>query len=35
MKAVRIREYGGIEVLKWEDEDGTTPRPHQDLIKVE
>ena len=35
MKAVRIREYGGIEVLKWEDADVPTPRPHQVLIKVE
>lgn len=35
MKAVRIREYGGVEVLRWEESDIPTPRPHQVLIKVE
>ena len=35
MKAVRIHEFGGLDVLKWEDVDRPTPRPNQVLIKVD
>ena len=35
MKAVRIHEFGGLEVLKWEYVDRPTPRPNQVLIKVD
>ncbi len=35
MKAVRINEFGGLDVLKWEDTPQPTPRPHHVLIKVE
>ena len=35
MKAVRIHEFGGIDVLRWEEVDQPKPRPHQVLIKVE
>ena len=29
MKAVRINEFGGLDVLKWEDAPDPEPRPHQ------
>ena len=35
MKAVRIHEFGGLDVLKWEDAPRPEPRPHQVLIKVD
>ena len=35
MKAVRIHEFGDLDVLKWEDVDRPTPRPNQVLIKVD
>ena len=35
MKAVRIHEFGGLDVLKWEDSPRPEPRPHQVLIKVD
>ena len=35
MKAIRIHEFGGVEVLRWEEVDQPKPRPHQVLIKVE
>ncbi|MCH7737787.1 MAG: NAD(P)H-quinone oxidoreductase [Chloroflexi bacterium] len=35
MKAVRINEFGGPEVLKIEDVPQPTPRPHHVLIKVD
>ncbi len=35
MKAVRIHEFGGLDVLKWEDVDRPKPRPNQVLIKVD
>ena len=35
MKAVRIHEFGGLDVLNWEDAPDPEPRPHQVLIKVD
>ncbi len=35
MKAVRIHEFGDVDVLQWEDAPDPTPRPQQVLIKVE
>ena len=35
MKAVRIHEFGGLEVLKWEDTPEPRPRLNQVLIKVD
>ena len=35
MKAVRIHEFGGLEVLKWEDVPEPSPRTNQVLIKVD
>lgn len=35
MKAVRIHEFGGVDVLKWEDVPEPKARPDQVLIKVE
>ena len=35
MKAVRIHEFGDLDVLRWEDVDIPQPRPHQVLIKVD
>ncbi len=35
MKAVRINEFGGLEVLKWEDVPEPTARPGYVVIKVE
>ena len=35
MKAVRIHEFGDLDVLKWEDMDRPTPRPRQVLIQVD
>ena len=35
MKAVRIHEFGDLDVLKWEDIDRPTPRPSQVLIQVD
>ena len=35
MKAVRINEFGGVDVLKWEEAADPKPRPHQVLIKVD
>lgn len=35
MKAVRIHEYGDVDVLRWEDAPDPTPRPQQVLIKVD
>lgn len=35
MKAVRIHEFGGVEVLRWEETSTPRPRPHQVLIKVD
>ena len=35
MKAVRIHEFGDIDVLRWEETPHPKPRPHQVLIKVE
>jgi NADPH:quinone reductase-like Zn-dependent oxidoreductase len=34
MKAVRIHEYGGIEVLRYEDVDRPWPDPGQVLVHV-
>jgi NADPH2:quinone reductase len=35
MKAVRIHEFGGVDVLRWEEMPVPRPRPHQVLIKVD
>ena len=35
MKAVRIHEFGDLDVLRWEETPVPEPRPHQVLIKVE
>lgn len=35
MKAVRIHEFGSLDVLRWEDVPVPKPRPNQVLIKVE
>lgn len=35
MKALRIHEFGGVDVLSWEEVDQPKPRPHQVLIKVD
>ena len=35
MKAVRIHEFGGLDVLNWEDAPDPEPRPHQVLVKVD
>jgi NADPH2:quinone reductase len=35
MKAVRIHEFGGVDVLRWEEVPVPRPRPHQVLIKVD
>ncbi len=35
MKAVRLNEFGGVEVLKIEEVAEPTPRPHQVLINVD
>ncbi len=35
MKAVRLNEFGGVDVLKVEDVPEPTPRPHHVLIKVD
>ncbi len=35
MKAVRIEEFGGLDVLQWADVPEPAPRPGQVLIKVE
>ena len=35
MKSVRIHEFGGLDVLNWEDGSDPEPRPHQVLIKVD
>ena len=35
MKAVRIHEFGGLEVLKWEETPEPEPRANQVLIKVD
>ena len=35
MKAVRIHEFGDLDVLKWDDIDRPTPRPSQVLIQVD
>lgn len=35
MKALRIHEFGGVDVLRWEEVDQPKPRPHQVLIKVD
>ena len=35
MKAVRINEFGGVDVLKWEEAPEPKARPDQVLIKVE
>ena len=35
MKSVRIHEFGGLDVLQWEDGPDPEPRPHQVLIKVD
>ncbi len=35
MKAVRIEEFGDVEVLQWTDVPEPTPRPGQALIKVD
>ena len=35
MKAVRIHEFGDIDVLRWEETQDPKPRPHQVVIKVE
>ena len=35
MKAIRIHEFGGLDVLNWEDAPDPEPRPHQVLIKVD
>ena len=35
MKAVRINEFGGLDVLRWEEAPDPVPRPHQVLIRVD
>ncbi|MCY4416646.1 MAG: NAD(P)H-quinone oxidoreductase [Chloroflexi bacterium] len=35
MKALRIEEYGSVEVLEWKDATEPSPSPHQVLIKVD
>ena len=35
MKALRIEEYGSVEVLEWKDTPEPTPSPHQVLIQVD
>ncbi len=35
MKALRIEEYGSVEVLEWKDAPDPSPSPHQVLIKVD
>ncbi len=35
MKAVRIHEFGDLDVLRWEETPIPEPRPHQVLIKVD
>lgn len=35
MKAVRIEQFGGVEVLQWMDTAEPTPRPGQVLLKVD
>ena len=35
MKALRIEQYGGVDVLQWEDAPEPVPGPHQALIKVD
>ena len=35
MKALRIEEYGSVDVLQWKDAPEPTPSPHQVLIKVD
>ena len=35
MKSVRIHEFGGLDVLNWEETPDPEPRPHQVLIKVD
>ena len=35
MKAVRLNEYGGVDVLKFEDAPEPNVRPHHVLIKVD
>ena len=35
MKAVRIHEFGGVDVLQWEEVPAPRPRSHQVLIKVD
>ena len=35
MKAIRIHEFGGLDVLNWEEAPDPEPRPHQVLIKVD
>jgi NADPH2:quinone reductase len=35
MKAVRIHEFGDVDVLQWEEIPVPQPRPHQVLIKVD
>ena len=35
MKALRIEEYGSVEVLEWKDAPEPTPSPHQVLIRVD
>ena len=35
MKALRIEEYGSVEVLEWKETPRPSPSPHQVLIKVD
>ena len=35
MKALRIEQYGGVDVLQWTDAPEPAPSPHQVLIKVD
>ena len=35
MKALRIEQYGGVDVLQWKDAPEPTPSPHQVLVKVD
>ena len=35
MRAVRINEFGGLDVLRWEEAPDPVPRPHQVLIRVD
>jgi len=35
MKAVRIHEFGGLDVLRWEEAPDPEPRAHQALIRVD